>query len=144
MFLFAVCILLIDQFCKYFVRSKLALGESIPLIKNVFHLTLMHNSGAAFGLLQDQTHILTFLSILTVAIILIFYRRVARSGFIFQVAFGLIVGGASSNLADRLMFGHVIDFIDFRVWPVFNIADSALTVGVILLLWKINRNKSGT
>ncbi len=105
-------------------------------------MTLSHNTGAAFGIFQHHTHILTFLSILTILVILIFYRKISHSGRILRIGIGLVAGGASGNLIDRLMFGYVIDFLDFQVWPVFNIADSAITVGVVLLIGKQMRGRN--
>ncbi len=132
----AFAVLFLDQLTKLVIRSGLSEGESIPLIGNILHISLVHNTGAAFGLFRHQTLILTGISILTFAAILFFYRRIAASGRILRVGFALIAGGSLGNLIDRLRFGYVVDFLDFRVWPVFNIADSAITVGAILVLWK--------
>lgn len=140
----ASAVLFLDQLTKLIIRSGLSEGESIPLIRNVFHISLVHNTGAAFGLFRHQTLILTGISILTFVVILLFYRRIAASMHILRVGFALIAGGSLGNLIDRLRFGYVVDFLDFRVWPVFNIADSAITVGVILVLWKTLNVKKGT
>jgi signal peptidase II len=140
----ASAVLFLDQLTKLIIRSGLSEGESIPLIRNVFHISLVHNTGAAFGLFRHQTLILTGISILTFVVILLFYRRIAASMRILRVGFALIAGGSLGNLIDRLRFGYVVDFLDFRVWPVFNIADSAITVGVILVLWKTLNVKKGT
>ena len=129
--------MLADQLSKYLVHLKLAAGESIPIIKNIFHITLVHNTGCAFGMFQHQAPILIGLSILVIVIVVILYRRVIGSQRIFRAAAGLLIGGASGNLIDRLRFGYVIDFLDFQIWPVFNIADSAITIGVALMLWKL-------
>ena len=142
MFLIAGFVLLVDQLTKLIVLRKLSEGEFIPVIKNVLDINLVYNTGAAFGIFRHQTHILTGISILILILILIFRRQIADSGRIFQIGFGLIAGGAFGNLIDRLRFGYVVDFIDFRIWPVFNVADSAITAGVILLLWKIFRRRS--
>ncbi len=134
-------ILLVDQLSKYLVHLKLVPGESIPIIKGVFHISLIHNTGCAFGMFQHQAAILMILSILTIAMILIFYRQAAGLECILQVGVGLLLGGASGNLVDRLRSGYVIDFLDFKVWPVFNLADSAVTIGVVLILWKLCHKK---
>ncbi len=136
MFLIACAVLLLDQSTKLMVRLRLGPGESIPVIRNILHINLVHNKGAAFSLFQDQTVILTGISILSLVIILLFYRQIARSGQPLRIGFGLIVGGTLGNLVDRLWHGYVVDFLDFQIWPVFNVADSAITVGVLLLLWK--------
>ena len=132
----ASAVLFLDQLTKLIVHSRLSEGESVPLIRNILHISLVHNTGAAFGLFRHQSLILTGISVLTFAVILLFYRRIAASGRILRVGFALIAGGSLGILIDRLRFGYVVDFVDFRVWPVFNIADSAITVGAILVLWK--------
>ncbi len=142
MFLIAGFVILVDQLTKLIVLRNLDEGEFIPVIENVLGLNLVCNTGAAFGIFQHQTHILTGISILVLILILIFRRQIANSGRIFQTGFGLIAGGAFGNLIDRLRFGYVVDFVDFRIWPVFNVADSAITIGVILLLWKIFRRRN--
>ncbi len=140
--LIAGVILLIDQLSKYLVHLKLIPGESIPVIKNVFHISLIHNTGCAFGMFQHQTTVLRGLSILTIVMILVFFRQIARSERILQVGTALLMGGACGNLVDRLRFGYVVDFLDFKIWPVFNLADSAVTVGVVLILWKLCHKKA--
>lgn len=137
-FILTVLILSLDQLSKFLVTKNLALNQSIPVIKGIFHLTLLHNRGAAFGIFKNQTLLFIFTSI--IAVILIF-SRLKTSGFkafslnILSLVF--ILAGALGNLIDRLFFGYVIDFLDFRIWPVFNIADSAITIGAILLGWSI-------
>jgi signal peptidase II len=115
-------------------------GESLPLVRNVLHMTMVHNTGIAFGFFKDQG--VTFIVIPIVAIFLlafnIYYYRQNNEALsrTYIVAFSLILGGAFGNLIDRMVYGYVIDFIDFRVWPVFNIADSAITIGAILVGYK--------
>lgn len=133
-------VVVIDRITKIYFSDLLSYGESIPVIPNVLYMTLVHNTGIAFGLFKDQG--LVFIIIPIVAIILLvfniyFYRQngeVLDRMYIFS--FSLILGGAIGNLYDRVMFGYVIDFIDFRIWPVFNIADSAITIGAILIAFK--------
>ena len=134
-----LAILTIDQFSKALVRLKLGLGESIPIIRNVLHFTHVRNTGSAFGLFKNGT--LFFILISVVAIIFIsilILRSIKKAEFLSRPVFDsgliLIVSGALGNLIDRLRFGYVLDFIDFRIWPVFNIADSAITIGTFLLL----------
>lgn len=131
---------LIDRITKIFFSDLLSYGESLPVFKNILHMTLIHNTGIAFGLFKD--HGTVFIVIPIVAIILLvfniyFYRQngdVLNRSYI--VAFSLILGGAIGNLYDRIMLGYVIDFIDFRIWPVFNIADSAITIGAVIIAFK--------
>lgn len=137
----ASVVLALDILTKWLVQTRMALGESIPLIPGVFHLTYVLNPGAAFGILQDRRLFFIAVALLTVGAIVFFATRMQprdRRGFL-PLALGLLLGGAMGNLIDRIRFGQVIDFFDFRVWPVFNVADSAITVGVGLLIFYLYR-----
>ena len=136
-FILAGVILSLDQFTKFIVTKNLMPHESIPIIKGVMHCTLVYNRGAAFGILRGQLFLFIFTSI--VAIILIYRSLKAARSNLYGISLGLILAGAIGNLIDRVRFGYVIDFLDFRIWPVFNIADSAITIGAILLGWSIIR-----
>ena len=130
----------IDRITKSFFSGLLSFGESLPVIKNFLHMTIVHNTGIAFGLFRDRG--IVFIIIPVIALILlifnIYYYRQNNEGLsrTYIVAFSLILAGAIGNLYDRIVFGYVIDFIDFRVWPVFNIADSAITIGACLVAFK--------
>ena len=136
-------VVLLDRMTKAFFSGLLSYGESVPVIKNIFHFTLVHNTGIAFGLFKDQGAV--FIVVPVIAIVLLFfniyyYRRndeVLSHTYI--LSFALILGGAVGNLIDRVAYGYVIDFIDFRIWPVFNIADSAISIGAVLIGWKCFR-----
>ncbi len=132
-------IIFCDRLTKIFFTQILDLGESIPVIKNIFHFTLVYNTGIAFGLFKNQGIIFIALPVI-VSSLLIYNVYLCRHDMkvdrLTVVALAMILAGAIGNLADRLMYGHVIDFIDFRVWPVFNVADSAITVGTSILLIK--------
>jgi signal peptidase II len=136
-------VVLLDRLTKSFFSHLLSYGESIPVIDNIFHFTLVHNTGIAFGLFKDQGAV--FIVVPVIAIILLFfniyyYRKndeVLSHTYI--LSFALILGGAIGNLIDRVSFGYVIDFLDFRIWPIFNVADSAITVGAALIGWKCFR-----
>ncbi|MCM8762761.1 MAG: signal peptidase II [Candidatus Omnitrophica bacterium] len=131
--------LILDQFSKFLILKKLILNESVPIIKNIFHLTLIFNRGAAFGIFKNYTNFFIFTSILTIFFI-IFHLR--RNKVIDRLTFSmiLILTGALGNLIDRLRFGFVIDFLDFRIWPVFNLADTMITIGALLLAFSILRS----
>lgn len=142
-FLTAGGILALDRLTKHLAETTLAPGVSVPVFGNIFHLTLVHNRGAAFGLLPDAA--VFFIAVACVSIVAItvaFWRphlferlfglRVTE--YRVGTAFALILGGALGNMIDRLRHGHVIDFLDFRVWPVFNFADTAITCGGILIV----------
>ncbi len=105
------------------------------MISGVFHLTLVYNRGAAFGMLKNQIPLFIFVSL--AAIVLIFVNLKKDNSFLNRISLSLILAGALGNLVDRIFLGHVVDFLDFRIWPVFNIADSAITIGAILLGYAI-------
>ncbi|MBU0503422.1 MAG: signal peptidase II [Candidatus Omnitrophota bacterium] len=137
-----ISIFLIDRLSKYLIISNLLPGQSLPLLKNIFHLTLVQNKGAAFGVLRNQVPFFIFITIL--AIILIFCNLRNNLSRPVKICLGLILAGALGNLMDRVFFGYVIDFIDFRIWPVFNIADSAITIGAIFLVYTIFKKPQST
>lgn len=132
---------LLDQASKMLIMNTMFRGQSIPVIENIFHITYIHNPGAAFGLFANRTTFFIAVSLVVMAGAIVFYwKRGVRRG-IMPVALGLIVGGALGNLVDRIRFGEVVDFLDFRIWPVFNLADSAIVVGAGLLaivLWRMD------
>lgn len=131
-------ILSLDQLTKFLVTQNLSLNQSVPVIKGIFHLSLIHNRGAAFGVLRNQVPLFIFTSIF--AVILIFLNLKNGKRF-YKFSLSLILAGALGNLIDRLFLGYVIDFLDFRIWPVFNIADSAITIGAVLLGYCILKSK---
>jgi len=137
MFLFAALVLGVDQATKAWVRSVFVPGDSVPVIADVFHLTYVRNTGAAFGILQGNVGLLIAASAVMVAAVLLYSRAVAGSQPLVRVGYGLALGGALGNLVDRVRFGWVTDFFDFRIWPVFNIADAAIFTGVCILLWRM-------
>lgn len=137
--LIAALTLAVDQLAKWIVRTSFAPQQSLPLLPGVLHLTYVRNSGAAFSLFQGQVAWLSVVSVLVAGWIgweLLRHESLVggRAGLPLS-SLGLILGGAIGNLVDRLRFGYVEDFIDLRVWPVFNVADSAITIGVTLLIW---------
>ncbi len=136
----AIVILSLDQLTKFIVTKTLLLHESVPVIRNVVHLTLVHNRGAAFGMFKGQIFLFIFTSI--VAIVLIYRNLKNARCNLYGISLGLILAGAIGNLIDRIFFGYVIDFLDFRIWPVFNVADSAITIGAILLGWSMLKSQS--
>lgn len=127
-------VVLSDQVSKFLVSQTLRLNESSAVIENFFHLTLVRNTGAAFGIFKNQTLFFIIISFIAVIAILVFIKSARSSSPLRDVGFALMLGGAFGNLIDRFRFGYVIDFLDFRVWPVFNIADSAITIGTFLVI----------
>ena len=135
----ALAVVFLDQLIKFLVRQNIQLGQSIPIIKNVFHLTYVANTGSAFGLFKGLNIFFVLFSIIVIIGIFYYLKKIIKEDKKLQLAVGLLLGGTIGNLVDRLAFGAVIDFLDFRIWPVFNIADTAVTVSIILLiflLWK--------
>jgi len=136
-------VVIIDRVTKLFFSELLSFGESLPVIRNVLHMTLVHNTGIAFGFFKNQGIVFIVIPIVAIFLLVfnIYYYRQNNEALsrVYIVAFSLILGGAIGNLIDRIVYGHVIDFIDFRVWPVFNIADSAITIGAIMIAFKCFR-----
>ncbi|MBL7081915.1 MAG: signal peptidase II [Candidatus Omnitrophica bacterium] len=124
-------IFFLDQLSKYFVASLLSVGESIPVIKDIFHISLVRNTGAAFGILKGELYLLLALTLIVTIFFAIKLRK--ETVLVQTLGMSLILAGAIGNLTDRIRLGVVIDFLDFRIWPVFNIADSAITIGAVLL-----------
>ena len=131
-------VILIDRLTKIFFSQFLSPGETCPVIKNIFHFTLVHNTGIAFGLFKDHGIVFVIIGICAVVLLVFniyYYHKMEELNRTYVVAFSLIFGGAIGNLIDRIFIGHVIDFIDFRIWPVFNVADSAITIGALMILF---------
>ncbi len=131
----ALIVLTIDQLTKLWAVSKLELDTPVPVIPPFFYLTLTHNSGIAFGLLSGRGWVTIPLTIAIVAG-LIWYERRAKPSRGVRILMGMLLGGALGNFIDRVRLGYVIDMFDFVVWPVFNVADMAITgslLGLILL-----------
>ena len=136
-------VVILDQVTKYLIHHKFRLGESIPMIQNFFHLTYVRNTGAAFGLLADanpafRVPFFVIVPIVALAAIAYIFKKIPADDIKLSCALSLVVGGAVGNLIDRVYFGFVIDFLDFFIgvnhFPAFNIADSAICVGVGLLM----------
>lgn len=132
-------ILVLDQVSKLIVQMTMQENQSIPVLPGIFHLTYVRNPGAAFGFFPDRTPFFIAVTFLILFLVFLFYRRLPPEKKWQRLALGLMVGGACGNLIDRLRVGEVIDFLDFRIWPVFNVADMAITAGVILLAWEVLR-----
>ena len=142
-FIIVAIVILLDQITKFFATSFLQLNTPIIFIKNFLNFTLVHNRGAAFGVFQNQLFLFILISIIAIA--LIFYNlRYKENSTIFKLSLSLILGGAIGNLIDRLRYGFVIDFLDLRIWPVFNLADSVITIAALLLTWELLFKKNAT
>jgi signal peptidase II len=129
----AAGVIVVDHVTKAWVASTFLPGESRIVIPHVLYLTYVQNYHGAFGLFGTHPLLLTAAASIVLISFYLWYRREGASTAV-HIAFALIFGGAVGNIVDRLRFGYVHDFIDFRVWPVFNVADSAITIGVCILL----------
>lgn len=129
-----VGVVLSDYLSKSWIRSSLTLGETRPVIGNILRFTHWSNSGAAFGVFQGATPYLAIVSVACVLLAILIYPKMRPYGAAALLALGLISGGALGNLLDRVRFGCVTDFISFKYFaPIFNVADSAIVVGAILM-----------
>ncbi len=143
-FLTGLLIVVADQFSKAWIRTNLPEGRSL-FETGFLRITRVHNTGAAFGLFPDQVLALIIVALIGITAILVYVLIVSRyfplpAGMLGKLALGLVFGGTLGNLFDRLCLGYVTDFIDFGFWPTFNIADSAVTVGIIIFAYSLLRS----
>jgi signal peptidase II len=136
-YLVSLFVFAIDLLIKAIVSTYLAPIKSVPVIKGVINLTYVRNTGVAFGLFPDQRLFLVLIGIAVCAVVVYFYVNAKREEVLFKTYLAMIMGGSLGNLYDRVFFGHVIDYIDFRVFPVFNFADIAINLGVFLIILDI-------
>ena len=132
-FFISFIILFYDQLTKFIVLKQLPFKYSMQVIPKLFYLTHVRNYGAAFSLFQNSSQLLLWFSVIVVGFILYLYDKIPYENLP-QIFIALILGGTLGNLIDRLVYGYVIDFLDFQIWPAFNIADTAITIGVIGLI----------
>ncbi len=136
--LVALAVVLLDQVTKEWVRGAFSLHESIPVIPGFFHLTYIRNTGAAWGMFSGQNLTLSLLAFAMLLVLVFFRRKIMPPGRLHRIALGLLCGGIVGNLFDRLRLDYVVDFLDFFVrdwhWPAFNIADSAICIGVAIYM----------
>lgn len=130
-------IVIIDQLSKYYIESHMTLGMSIPVINNIFHITYILNPGAAFGILEHKTVFFICIALIILIIAIYLYSRIPTKYRLMRFGIGLLLGGAIGNMIDRIKTGYVIDFFDFRIWPVFNVADIAIVCGVSLVVYTL-------
>lgn len=143
-YLLALLIVFLDQGIKILVSSMMNLHDSIPIIKNFFFITYLRNDGAAFSILQNKTYLFLIVAFLVLCILLWYINKQKKISLMETISFGLLMGGTIGNFIDRLFYGQVIDYLDFRVfgydYPVFNLADSAIVIGALILLYLIYRS----
>jgi signal peptidase II len=130
-----------DYASKYYIKSAMAEGASIPVIDGFFHITYILNPGAAFGRLPNQRALFVVAGVALLAFLLVMLPHIKRQPLYLQTGASLMAGGAIGNLVDRVQVGEVVDFLDFRVWPVFNVADAAICIGAGFVLWSMAKNR---
>jgi signal peptidase II len=133
-----------DQLAKMAVVDKIAVCDRVPVLGSVFRLTNIRNSGAVFGVMKGAGSYFTLFSVIAGLALVVAMYFARKSTRLVKISLGLVLGGAMGNLVDRLRFGAVVDFIDVGIgrarWPCFNIADAAITVGVVLLIYNALRS----
>jgi signal peptidase II len=130
----ATLVFIADRLSKWWVVSSFMPGESRILVPHVVWWTYVQNTHGAFGLFGDRSWLLIFLAICVLAAFWFSFREMAERSLVVRIALGGILGGAMGNVVDRLQHQYVVDFIDFRWWPVFNVADSCISISVCLLV----------
>jgi signal peptidase II len=143
-YLLALSVFILDHFTKWLVRSRMELHEAIELIPGYARISYVRNSGVAFGLFADiqsvwKPYILASMAVIAVVVILMYSARMPSNRVLLQLALAITLGGILGNFTDRIMHGFVVDFIELHIkevfhWPTFNVADSAITIGIALLL----------
>jgi signal peptidase II len=147
-YLIAIFVILLDQFTKWLIVNNMLLGESVTIINNVLYITSHRNRGAAWGILQGQMWLFYVITIVVIAAIMFYLHKAARGKMLLGVSLALMLGGAIGNFIDRVLRKEVVDFIHTYIFnynfPVFNIADSALVIGVILLMIQMLLDERGS
>lgn len=141
----AAAVIALDQATKAVVRDRLPPGGVWPDgdggLSRLFTFTHVQNTGIAFGMLQGNNGVMLLVAGLVVVGLALYRRSLGRVPLLLDVALGLVIAGALGNAIDRVVVGHVTDFLDFKVWPVFNVADTSISTGVTLLVWHMWRSE---
>jgi signal peptidase II len=136
-YLIALVIIIIDQISKFLIVTRMEYAESIEIIKNVFYITSHRNRGAAFGILQGQMWLFFIITTIVIIGVIYYFHAEGKAKLGLGLSLSLILGGAIGNFIDRIFRGEVVDFINVYIinynYPIFNVADSALVVGVIII-----------
>ena len=147
MIILIIMFILIDLISKYLIVSRINLHESIELIKNFLNITYVRNNGVAFSMLPNNKYLVLFISLFIILGMIYYIYKNNIISKLDKVSYALILGGAISNFIDRLVHGYVIDFIDIKIftynYPIFNLADTFIVCGVILLIISMWRCKDG-
>lgn len=140
-YLIVIIWLVLDQVSKYYVMNHFAIGESVSVIQNVFHLTYIINRGAAFGMLTNQRWFFLVVAFILIIVYAIYHKKVNRGPISLRIGSALLISGAIGNGIDRYVLHGVVDFFDFRIWPIFNVADIGICVGVACIIYHLLRNE---
>ncbi|MCO4096428.1 signal peptidase II [Macrococcoides canis] len=143
--LLSIVLILVDQLTKYMIVKSMEIGESISIIGDILKITSHRNYGAAWGMLQNQMMFFYIITVIVLIALCYFYYKEAADNLLMQSGLMLIFAGAIGNFIDRLFRGNVVDFIDTKIinydFPIFNVADSCLTIGVFILLYELLFNQ---
>lgn len=145
MIILTILVILVDFFSKYIVSKLMTVNETINLINNFFRITYVKNTGAAFSIFSNNTILVIIISVVVIGFLLFYIYKNKGNNKLENVSYAFILGGAISNLIDRLVYGYVIDFLDFEILsydaPIFNLADTFIVIGVILFLINTLRSR---
>jgi signal peptidase II len=147
-YLIAILVILLDQVTKWLIVSKMAFGDSIPIINNILYITSHRNRGAAWGILQGQMWLFYAITLVVIFAIIYYIQKAAKGKWLLGISLALMLGGAIGNFIDRVFRKEVVDFIHTFIFgynfPVFNVADSSLCIGVVLLMIVMLRDERET
>lgn len=133
-----IIILVLDQITKFIIASSMKVGDSFEVIPNFLNITSHRNDGAAWGILSGKMSFFFIITIIILVVLIVFYIKEAKNNLLMQIAISLLFAGALGNFIDRLLHGEVVDFVDTYIFgynfPIFNVADSSLTIGVLLII----------
>ena len=132
-----MAVLAMDRVSKLIITENFGVGESVSLLGNWFSFTFVMNKGAAFGMLEGQRWLFILLAVAVLVGIVYFSTDILKQDVLTKCGVGFFAAGTAGNLIDRALFGAVIDFIDFKIWPVFNVADMAVCLGVALIFGSV-------
>ena len=130
-------VLILDQLSKYYIRSNFNVRDSINIIDKIFSITYVRNTGVSFGMFKGFNELFVIVSVIIFGFFMYIYLKKKK----YPIQFALIFAGIIGNLIDRIYFGSVIDFFNFHLWPVFNIADSSISIGILWLIIILIKNK---
>ncbi|MBE6034553.1 MAG: signal peptidase II [Clostridiales bacterium] len=134
-YILIIAAVILDQSVKYMIRTNMALYESIPVIEGIFHITYIQNTGAAFSMFSGYTRILALITVgITIGILYYLFRLRKNGHWTLMLSLALITAGGVGNMIDRLSLSYVVDFLDLRIWPIFNLADIYVCCGCGLLI----------